>query len=277
MPIFKSKKLKYENKSLLSDKLTRKFKAEMAEVLGPDLMNEVEWRHGDADFQNVASEYYKIWERQEGGHKKYSYFALYDRLFAPYRNTGATLLEIGVYKGASIKSWQEFLGDGSTVVGVDVNPECVQWDDAAGRRHVRIGDQSNPDFLQRLGEEFGPFNIVVDDGSHITDHQIASFNGLFARHVAARGLYFIEDTNTSLWPAYRQGGKDIFDLVRALALATHIFYADHSIPDYGRDQHQKSFKTLAAAKLIKEVRVVDAGIAIYKAGDDHYPPLVDHR
>lgn len=277
MQIFKSKKQKSATGVLVSEELTRKFKSEMAEVLGPDLMHEIDWRHGDPDFRKISSDFYEIWERQEGGHKKYSYFALYDRLFSPYRNTGATLLEIGVYKGASIKSWREYLGDGSTVVGVDVNPDCVQWDDPADRRHVRIGDQSDPAFLQRLGEEFGPFNIVVDDGSHMTDHQIASFNGLFARYVAPGGVYFIEDTNTSLWAAYRRGGKDIFDLVRALALATHVFYGDYSGRDYARDQHNKAFKTLAAAKLIEEVRVVDAGVAIYKAGDDHYPPLVDRR
>ena len=187
------------------------------------------------------------------------------------------MLELGVFKGASLKSWQEFLGEGSTVVGVDINPDCSKFDSASTRRHVRIGNQSDTGFLASLGAEFGPFDIVIDDASHKTDHQIASFNGLFARHVAPGGVYFIEDTNTSLWPEYRQGSKDIFDLIKALGLATHIFYADHYYSDYRREQHPKTFKTLAAAKLIEELRVVDAGVAIYKARDDHHPPLVDRR
>ena len=262
---------------LLSADLARQYKAEMAAVLGPDLMAEVDWCHGDPNFEKIKSDYYSIWNRQQGGHKKYSYFAVYDRLFSSFRHKRATMLEIGVYKGGSLKSWQEFLGEGSTIVGVDIDPDCNKYDAAGAGRHVRIGNQFDSEFLASLGSEFGPFDIVLDDGSHKTDHQIASFNYLFARHVAPGGIYFIEDTNTSLWPRYRQGGKDLFDLIRALGLATHIFYADHDYSEYRREEHPKTFRTLAAAKLIEEVRIVDAGLAICKAGADHYPPLVDLR
>jgi len=261
----------------LARDLARRYKAEMATVFGPDLLEEVDWRHGDPNFEDLKSDYYELWKKREGGHKKYNYFSVYDRLFGSFRNKRATMLELGVYKGASLKSWQEFLGDGSVVVGVDINPECLKYDDAASRRHVRIGDQCDPRFLAELSAELGPFDIILDDASHRTDHQIASFNSLFVRHLSPAGIYFIEDTNTSLWNPFRQGDRDIFDLIKALGLATHIFYADHYYSDYERSKHPRTFKTLAAAKFIEEVRVVDAGVAIFKARDDYYPPLVDHR
>ena len=56
------------------------------------------------------------------------------------------------------------------------------------KRGIRFeqGDQSDPKFLERLARTYGPFDVVIDDGSHIGRHTIATFEGL--------------------WPAVRPGG-----------------------------------------------------------------------
>jgi hypothetical protein len=44
---------------------------------------------------------------------------------------------------------------------------------------VRIGSQADPEFLRRVVREFGPFDLIIDDGSHHSSHIIATFNHLF--------------------------------------------------------------------------------------------------
>lgn len=251
--------------------------ARMQATLSEAFFAPVTWRHNDPNFQNVRSDYYNIWSNIPCGHKKYSYFALYEKLFGHLRGNAVKLLELGVFKGASLRSWKAYFGHDSVIVGVDINEECREHDAPSLNRHVRIGDQSDPEFLAKIIDEFGPFDIVMDDASHVTADQITSFNHLFINGVNPNGIYFIEDTNTSLWSSYQKGAADIFELVRALSIATHFFYADHQYKDYKEEEHPKEFNTILAAKLIEEVRVFESAIAVYKGSVDCNPPLVSLR
>ena len=47
----------------------------------------------------------------------------------------------------------------------------------------------------------GPYDIVIDDGGHVTGQQIVSLEQLFPA-VRDGGFYVIEDTHTSFWPTY---------------------------------------------------------------------------
>ena len=62
------------------------------------------------------------------------------------------------------------------------------------------GDQSDPDFLRDLIRRYGPFDLVVDDGSHIGRHIIASHSVLW-NAVKPMGFYVIEDLDV----AYDEG------------------------------------------------------------------------
>jgi hypothetical protein len=46
--------------------------------------------------------------------------------------------------------------------------------------------------LDALASRWGPFDIIIDDGSHISEHIITSYRTLFP-HLTAHGLYVIED------------------------------------------------------------------------------------
>ena len=67
--------------------------------------------------------------------------------------------------------------------------------------HVRIGDQSDPEFLQSLVDEFGEFDLVLDDGSHHVSHVNKTFQYLYPR-IAKNGTYFIEDTHAAYWSSH---------------------------------------------------------------------------
>jgi hypothetical protein len=69
---------------------------------------------------------------------------------------------------------------------------------------VHIGSQADPAFLQSVAERHGPFDIIIDDGSHQMAHQILTFETLY-NWVHEDGLYICEDSFTSYWSEYGGG------------------------------------------------------------------------
>lgn len=148
-----------------------------------------------ADFLNHQGRKMQKWD---------CYFPVYERHLPRFQNQSVTMLEIGVNKGGSLELWKRFLGPNATIVGVDINPDCMDFEE--DQIKVRIGDQSDDGFLQELNAEFGPFDIILDDGSHINSHQIATFNKLYPT-MPKNGVYMVEDVHTSYVDRYEGGLK----------------------------------------------------------------------
>jgi hypothetical protein len=104
-----------------------------------------------------------------------------------------SLLEIGVFDGASLKTWHEFLPD-ARITGVDIDPRCKEFE--GPNVAVELRDQSDVSHLTEIGIKHGPFDVIIDDGSHIWSHQILTFETLFP-FVRSGGLYICEDIDTS--------------------------------------------------------------------------------
>ncbi|MBA3371164.1 MAG: class I SAM-dependent methyltransferase [Thermoleophilaceae bacterium] len=135
-------------------------------------------------------------------HKWTHYFPIYERHFEPLRNRSVTFLEIGVGGGGSLQMWKRWLGPLAVVVGLDVRPECKGFEE--DQIHVRIGEQKDISTLSALVDEFGPFDAIVDDGSHVMADVTASFDYLYPR-MATSGVYLVEDMHTSYRRAYGGG------------------------------------------------------------------------
>jgi len=90
---------------------------------------------------------------------------------------------------------------------------------------VRQGSQDDAAFLTRMSAEHGPFDIVIDDGSHVPAQVIASFDVLFPL-LADGGLYVIEDVQTTFWPDFggAPDGGGIMQLGRAIL--EHVNHAE---------------------------------------------------
>jgi hypothetical protein len=98
--------------------------------------------------------------------------------------------------------WKRYFGPHARIIGIDVNPACKDWEE--DQIEIRIGDQSDENFLQSLIDEFGPPDIVLDDGSHMMSHVGASFQFLYPR-VAKNGIYMVEDLHTAYWDEFEGG------------------------------------------------------------------------
>jgi cephalosporin hydroxylase len=95
----------------------------------------------------------------------------------------------GYARGASLKMWRDYFPN-AAIHGVDIRPDALFEDD---RIATHLCDQSRRDDLDALLRRIeGQFDIVIDDGSHETEHQLTSAAALLP-HVKAGGTYIIED------------------------------------------------------------------------------------
>jgi len=133
------------------------------------------------------------------------YFPIYETHFARFVNRPLVMFEIGVFKGGSLQMWKKYLGPHAQIVGIDIDPSCSQYEE--DQVAVRIGDQSDVDFLGLLVEEFGQPDIVLDDGSHQMQHVRTSFEYLYPL-LQSTGVYFVEDLHTAYWPEYGGGLRE---------------------------------------------------------------------
>jgi hypothetical protein len=123
----------------------------------------------------------------------HNYLSFYEIFFGPLREKPITILEIGVLGGASLKTWEAYFPH-ATIIGVDITPACKRFEQ--GRTKIVLADQSNIQELTSLAITHGPFDIVIEDGSHMCEHQITSLRTLFP-FVKPDGIYIVEDLQTN--------------------------------------------------------------------------------
>lgn len=119
-----------------------------------------------------------------------------------------SLLEIGVYSGSSLNMWSDYFNYirvKNNIVGIDLNPSAIIAQSSERNIVVEIGDQTDVAFLNHIAGKYGPFDIIIDDGSHACEHQQKSFTFLF-KFLKSGGIYIIEDVCTSYWPQFNNDG-----------------------------------------------------------------------
>ena len=120
----------------------------------------------------------------------------YEMFFSSLRDAPLTIFEIGVYKGGSLHTWEEYFPK-AKIIGADILPTAKRFE--RGRLIIEVLDQSNVEELSRIGIKHGPFDIVIDDGAHMWGHQITALRTLLP-FVKDNGIYIVEDLWTSYGP-----------------------------------------------------------------------------
>ncbi len=135
----------------------------------------------------------------------------YQHHFGHLRDKRVKLLEIGVggyaapdQGGKSLRMWKEYFSRGQ-IYALDIYDKSFFEET---RIRIFKGSQVDTEFLQRMLRETGPLDLIVDDGSHMNDHVITTFEFLFP-HLKIGGIYAIEDTQTSYWPNYGGDSEDL--------------------------------------------------------------------
>lgn len=123
----------------------------------------------------------------------HNYSRQYQELLSKYRLNSLKYLEIGVLNGGSIASMREVFPNATCILGLDINPNCKQFEDSSKNMFVEIGNATNRDFVSEITKKYGTFDIILDDGSHRNDDVIVTFELLFPL-LNDNGLYIVEDT-----------------------------------------------------------------------------------
>jgi cephalosporin hydroxylase len=87
--------------------------------------------------------------------------------------------------------WEEYNPE-LEIHALDIDENINRWIQQPNPYHIYIGDQTNPSMIDEIAKKGGPFDFIIDDGSHVGQHITASFKMLW-QHLKPGGYYFIED------------------------------------------------------------------------------------
>jgi hypothetical protein len=126
---------------------------------------------------------------------RHGYERVYEPVFAPIRTQAFTLLEIGVFRGASLAAWADYFPN-ATLIGVDTF-QRVPPGEVAILKHPRVR------WFQMDSTEEAPsiplVDFIIDDGCHTPEAQFATYHNY--RHLLKPGgRYFIEDAPSLFMP-----------------------------------------------------------------------------
>lgn len=161
-----------------------------------------------------------LWDTDKGP-GQHDYTRHYARHLRSRRRSVRCVLEVGIggeaaahIGGGSLRMWRNYFPR-AHIYGVDRYEKKL---DADARITALLADQSDACALRRAVDACPPFDLVVDDGSHIASHVITTFEVLFPK-LRPGGYYAIEDLETAYLPAYGGGPPGAADTAAALAKA----------------------------------------------------------
>jgi hypothetical protein len=130
----------------------------------------------------------------------HDFLSVYEQYFIKRKNDNIKLIEIGIGQGGSPRIWKEYFPN-AQIYGGDYDSNKLYQED---RITTFLFNQNNVNNMIEVGENFGKFDIFIDDGSHQMVHQINCLKTMW-HYINNGGIYIIEDLHTSYWPTF--GGK----------------------------------------------------------------------
>ena len=100
--------------------------------------------------------------------------------------------------------WTDYFGPLCKIYGIDIEPACKAYERESVK--VYIGDQGDRTFWRQFKEEVEAVDIVIDDGGHLPQQQIVTFEEMLP-HLRPGGVYLCEDIHGTLntFAAYMYG------------------------------------------------------------------------
>ncbi len=139
-----------------------------------------------------------------------SYLSYYDELFSSRKDDPIRLFEIGIQNGGSLETWSSYFKNAQSITGCDIDEKCRQLKYDDPRVSVIVGNANTTSIFQEAIAK-GPFDVIIDDGSHLSEDILASFLNYFPT-LAPGGIYVVEDTHA----VYQRAATNIHNKANAL-------------------------------------------------------------
>jgi hypothetical protein len=124
-----------------------------------------------------------------------SYLIHYDKLFLEYRDRKISLLEIGIQNGGSMDTYANYFNNAKLFVGCDINEKCKNLEYNDEKINIIVGDANSNGVFNHIVGLGNSFDIIIDDGSHISSDILNSFIRYFPL-IEPGGVYVVEETHT---------------------------------------------------------------------------------
>lgn len=147
-------------------------------------------------------------------------------MFDNCRDKPVRLLEIGIENGGSLEIWPKYFSNASVLLGCDINPDCARLSYDDPRIGVIVGDATAPDVFERVFQRTPQFDIIIDDGSHLSSDIIKSFALYFPR-LAEGGIFIVEDLHCSYWEQFQGGLFDPYSSITFFKRLADIINHEH--------------------------------------------------
>jgi len=154
------------------------------------------------------------------------YLTEYNRLFNDYRKKPIRLFEVGIQNGGSLEIWAKYFSNAVALIGCDINPDCalLSYDDP--RIGVIVGDANNSKIRDLILHRSPQFDIIIDDGSHLSSDIIKSF-ALYFPHITEGGIFIVEDLHCSYWSQYEGGLFDPYSSISFFKRLADVISHEH--------------------------------------------------
>ena len=114
-------------------------------------------------------EIYNITQNQSDKERIHSYISnFYNNKFNFFKNKKIKILEIGILQGHSIKLWEKYFPN-AEIFGVDI--QNIIEHSFSERVKIIFDNAYSKDFIKKIQENFGKFDIIIDDGPHTLETQ----------------------------------------------------------------------------------------------------------
>ncbi len=122
------------------------------------------------------------------------YYEVYDSLLTRHRKTAGNMLELGVYRGESMKVWVDAFPK-KKIYGIDahLHPGLELSDTWTFHQ-----DDAYQSAALAWAETYGPFDVIIDDGPHLWEPQAYVVQN-YSRLLSRNGTLIIEDIGIPEW------------------------------------------------------------------------------
>jgi hypothetical protein len=129
----------------------------------------------------------------------HSYLPLYQELLKSKKETAQNVLEVGIYKGGSIKLWSDFFTN-ATIYGLEDGTDIISindtLEDLKNKNNIKLylSHDAYDEGVFKLNflDKDVKFDLLLDDGPHSLESMI-KFIKLYSQIMTDDGILIIED------------------------------------------------------------------------------------
>lgn len=137
----------------------------------------------------------------------HSYFDTYEKTFTRIKDTAKNILEIGIYKGGSIKLWHDYFTN-ATIYGMDIMNIDDVYEGIKNNDRIKLMTSTDAYSETLIKENFIDknikFDMILDDGPHSLASMCFTAK-YYSQLLTDDGILVIEDVQSMDWL------KDIFN------------------------------------------------------------------